>query len=90
MKITVRVIGPEIYPKQDMTTDFASPVLKDIMRLLLDRNETPWSQILKKDFSLAQGYALLVNGRNMMTLDGLDTVLHEGDELVFMVMINGG
>ena len=33
---------------------------------------------------------VLVNGREISVLDGLETVLHDGDEIVFIPVVHGG
>jgi molybdopterin converting factor small subunit len=37
-----------------------------------------------------EGYEVLVKGRNIKSLEGLDTKIHEGDEIVSTVPLVGG
>jgi molybdopterin converting factor small subunit len=90
MNITVRVFGPEIFPKQEISMECVSSTLKDVARILLDQRDFDWKHIIKDDLSLAENYALLVNGRNIMSLEEFETIIHEGDELVFTVPVMGG
>jgi len=59
-------------------------------RGLIGRHGPDWEHIIKADLFPAENYALLLNGRNVMSLKGLDTRIHEDDEIVFTVLAAGG
>lgn len=90
MNVTVRLIGPQIVPAQRIALGPESPTIRDVARALIDRYRSDWKHIIKADLSPAENYALLLNGRNVMSLEGLDTRIHEDDELVFTVQVTGG
>lgn len=90
MNVIINVIGPEITLKQEIDVELASPTLKDVIRALLGEHEGPWERILRDDLSLAEGCVTLVNGRNIMSLEGFETPIHEGDEITFTVIVAGG
>ena len=90
MNIYIRVFGPEIFPKEKVSIERASPVVRDAARFLSTRHPGNWRQIIAADLSPAEGYTVLLNGRNILSLDGLETPLAEGDELIFTVMVMGG
>lgn len=90
MNILVNVIGPEITLKQSVTLDLVSPTVRDVMRNLLNRDKDSWGRVVKDDVSLADGCVALVNGRNIMSLEGFETRIHEGDEITFTVLVAGG
>ena len=52
--------------------------------------EGPWRRILKEDLSLQEGCVLLVNGRNIASLEKLETKIRDGDEITFTVLVAGG
>ena len=60
------------------------------MRDLLEQKGGPWQRILKNDLSLAEGCVALVNGRNIMSLEGFETKVREGDEITLTVLLAGG
>ena len=39
---------------------------------------------------LREGLCILLNGRSMDSLEGLGTQLHDGDDVFFTILINGG
>ena len=90
MKITVNMIGVEIRLKQEISLDPASPALKDVVRVLKARDKGELGRFVGGDLSLIDGSVLLVNGRNILSLDGWTTEIHSGDELTFMVPVAGG
>lgn len=90
MNVIINVFGPEITLKQEVVLELISPTLKDVMRDLLEQKGGPWQRILKNDLSLAEGCVALLNGRNIMSLGGFETKIHEGDEITFTVLVAGG
>jgi len=90
MNLTISVIGEDIILKQETTLELASPTLTDVTRFLLEQNRTEWERIVRDDFTPSEGYEVLVNGRNIKSLEGLDTKIKEGDEIVFTVPLVGG
>ena len=61
-----------------------------MLRKLLAQQKTIWKGIIKEDLFLKEGYTLLVNGRNFMSLDGFETAIRDGDELIFTIIVTGG
>jgi molybdopterin converting factor small subunit len=47
-------------------------------------------RFIKEDLSPVEGSVILVNGRNIWSLDRFETKIHEGDELTFTVLVAGG
>ena len=90
MNVIINVIGPEITLKQEISLELVSPTLKDVMRNLLEQKEGPWRRIVKNDLSLAEGCVALLNGRNIMSLEGFETKVREGDEITLTVLLAGG
>jgi molybdopterin converting factor small subunit len=91
MNVIINVIGPEITLKQGISLELVSPpTLKNVMRSLLEQKEGPWRRIVKNDLSLAEGCVALLNGRNIMSLEGFETKVHEGDEITLTVLLAGG
>ncbi len=90
MNVIINVIGPEITLKQEIALDLVSPTIKDVVRSLLDQHKGPWERIIKNDLSLSEGCVVLVNGRNIMSLEGFETPIQEGDEITFTVLVAGG
>ena len=90
MHVKISVFGPDIALREKTDLDLTSPTLRDVMRALLEQDRAKWERILQDDFTPSEGYEVLVNGRNIKSLEGLDTKIGEGDEIVFTVPLSGG
>jgi molybdopterin converting factor small subunit len=90
MTIITNVFGTEVALKRPITLNLESPTLRDVLASLQRHHEGPWQRILKEDLSLQEGCVVLVNGRNIASLDKLETEIHDGDEITFTVLVAGG
>ena len=90
MKITINAFGTEIRLKQQASLEPASPALKDVLRALRDQDRDQLERFIQDDLSLREGCVILLNGRNIASLEGLETSVQEGDELTFTVLVAGG
>jgi molybdopterin converting factor small subunit len=90
MKIVTNLFGPEVRLKEKISLEMASATLRDLLRYLPLKQENPWKQIIKDDLSLERGYVILVNGRNIRSLENLETKIQDGDEITFTVLVSGG
>jgi molybdopterin converting factor small subunit len=90
MKIFINAFGTDIRLKEQASCEPASPALKDVLRALKDQDEGPLERFIEADLSLKEGCVLLVNGRNITSLDGWETRVQDGDELTFTVLVAGG
>jgi len=88
--IITNVFGIEFALKRPITLDLESPTLRDVLVALQRDHEGPWKRILKEDLSLQEGCVVLVNGRNIASLEKLETSVHDGDEITFTVLVAGG
>ena len=90
MTLHVNVFGTEFVLKRPVTLDLESATLREVLIVLQRDYEGPWRRIIKGDLSLQEGCVVLVNGRNVASLQKLETKIHDGDELTFTVMVAGG
>jgi molybdopterin converting factor small subunit len=90
MTIITNVFGTEFALKRPIDLDLESPTLRDVFVALQRYHEGPWKRILKEDLSLQEGCVVLVNGRNIASLEKLETEIHDGDEITFTVLVSGG
>lgn len=90
MNVIINVIGPEVILKREIALELTSPTVREVVRILKGQKEGPWKRLMKDDLSLADGCVALVNGRNIMSLEGFETRIHEGDEITFTVLVAGG
>lgn len=90
MNVIINVFGTDIRLKQEVSLQPASPALKDVLRALKDQDQGQLERFIKDDLSPVEGSAILVNGRNIWSLDRFETKIHDGDELTFTVLVAGG
>ena len=90
MKVIINLLGTEVRLKEETFLEPSSPTLKDVLRTLGDQYEGQLQRFIKADLSPVEGSAILVNGRNIRSLDGLETKIQDGDELTFTVLVAGG
>lgn len=90
MRLIVNTFGTDIRLRQEISLKPASPTLRDVVRALMDQYKVQLGRFLKEDYSPAEGSAILVNGRNMWSLETYETEIHDGDELTFTVQVAGG
>ena len=90
MRLIVNTFGTDIRLRQEISLEPASPALQDVLRALMDQYRVQLGRFLTEEFSPAEGSAILVNGRNMWSLNRDETEVHDGDELTFTVQVAGG
>jgi len=90
MNLTINALGSEIVLKQEISLEPASSTLKDVLRALQDRYGTTLGRFVKDDLTPTEGSVILVNGRNIESLERFETRIHDGDELTFTVLVAGG
>jgi molybdopterin converting factor small subunit len=90
MKVIVNILGTDIKLKQAVSLEPASPALRDVLKVLKDQYKGQLARFIQEDLSPVEGSAVLVNGRNILSLDRLETKIHDGDEVTFTVLVAGG
>jgi molybdopterin converting factor small subunit len=90
MRVIVNTFGAVMKLRQEISLSPASSSLRDVLGALREQYRAPLERFLTEDLSPAEGAAILVNGRNMWSLDKFETTIREGDELTFTVMVAGG
>jgi molybdopterin converting factor small subunit len=90
MKVIINLIGVEIKLKEQVSLEPASTALKDVLRVLNDRDRGELRRFVGDDLKPIDGSVILVNGRNILSLEKWETLIHDGDEITFMVPVAGG
>ncbi len=70
--------------------DDAPADLRKLLTALADRYGTPFREAVFSGDELSAAIIILVNGRNELYLQGLDTPLEAGDEVSIFPMVAGG
>ena len=90
VKVLINILGTEIRLKQEFSLIPPSPSLKDVLRTLRDQYTAQLQRFVKDDLSPAEGSTILVNGKNIGSLGGMETKIQDGDEITFTVLVAGG
>jgi MoaD family protein len=82
---------PEAVGRKDLEVEFAGETVNDLIEHLVARYGRRARQALyDEEGQLAPVVQALVNGREWITHDRLDTPLQDGDNVVLMIMMAGG
>jgi molybdopterin converting factor small subunit len=90
MKVIINIIGVEIKLKERISLEPFATALKDVLRVLKDRDRGELRRFVGDDFKPVDGSVILVNGRNTLSLEKWETQINDGDEITFMVPVAGG
>ena len=90
MKLIVNTFGTEVRLKQEVTLQPASDALPHVLDALRTQHGAVLSRFLTEAGSPVEGVAILLNGRNLLSLDRSRTMIRDGDELTFTVQVAGG
>jgi MoaD family protein len=92
MNLKIKLLKPfsDAIGKNELELDFNGITFKDLISVLV--NKYPQ---LKKEFytntgGLTDYIAIFVNDKPLSALDGINTKLRNGDEIIFFVPISGG
>ncbi len=93
MQVTVRTIGPfiELLGFQEITVDMKGMTVRDLLHQLSEElGDTFRDMIFEKNGNLKRYIKLLVNGRGLHVLDGLETQLVDQDIVALFPPVAGG
>jgi len=94
MKIYLKIllpVLPEAIGRKELEVEFAGETVNDLIRYLVERYGQRARQALYDEKGkLDPVVQVLLNGREWITHDRLDTPLQDGDNVVLMIMMAGG
>jgi molybdopterin converting factor small subunit len=90
LKILLPVL-PEAIGSRDLQVEFAGKTINDLIEHLITRyGRRARLALHDRNGQLDPVVQILLNGERWVTHDRLDTVLHDGDDVIFMLMLAGG
>lgn len=90
LKILLPVL-PEAMGCKELQVEFAGDTINDLIEHLIARYGRKARQALyDRNGQLDPVVQILLNGEQWVTHDRLDTVLHDGDNLMLALMLAGG
>ena len=94
MKIHLKMflpVLPEAIGRKELQVEFAGETVNDLIEHLIARYGRKAEQALyDTDGQLDPVVQILLNGEQWVTHDRLDTVLQDGDDVMFVLMLAGG
>ncbi len=93
MHVVVRTIGPftDQFGFHQLTVNFRGRTINDLLNQLCDERGQKFCNIVfDQDGQLRRYIKVLVNGRGLHVLQGLDTPLTDGDVIALFPPVAGG
>ncbi|MEM2936963.1 MAG: MoaD/ThiS family protein [Candidatus Bathyarchaeia archaeon] len=94
MVVTVKFLGSlrNISGKSKITLKFETPVpLREAVKKIIEELPALRRALIDQELGDPRPNSLIiVNGREISILDGLETMLKDGDEVVFVPVLHGG
>jgi molybdopterin converting factor small subunit len=94
MKVHLKILLPalpEAIGSKELRVDFAGHTVNDLIKYLVARYGRKARQALyDRDGQLDPVVQILLNGEQWVPHDRLDTVLHDGDEVMLALVLAGG
>lgn len=94
MVVTVKFLGSlrNISGKSKITLKFETPVpLREAVKKIVEELPALRRALIDQELGDPRPNSLIiVNGREISILDGLETMLKDGDEVVFVPVLHGG
>ena len=84
------MFGVDVRCKERVTLEPESPALQDVLKGLKNQQQRELDRFIGHDLLPVDGTIVLVNGRNVLSLERWDTKIQDGDEITFMVPVAGG
>ena len=91
-KIKIKLLKPfsDAVGKSELEVDFNGITLKDLIKILVDRYPKLKQSFYTKTDELTDYLVMFVNDKPISALDGVNTELKNGDELLFFIPVSGG
>ncbi|MCL5952666.1 MAG: MoaD/ThiS family protein [Chloroflexi bacterium] len=94
MRVNLKLLVPalpEAAGRKEIEVEFAGKTVNDLLRHLVKQYGKAAKQgLYDNEGELDPIIQILLNGKEWVSHDQLDTVLQDGDEVAFMAMIAGG
>ena len=92
MKIKIKLLRPysEIVGKKDFEIDFNGSTLNDLLNYLIDKYPKLKNELYTKNDELTDYVCIFVNDKPASALNELETIIKDGDEILFFIPLSGG
>jgi len=92
VKLKIKLLKPfsNAVGKSELKLDFNGNTLDDLLKVLVDRYPKLKKEFYTKTDELTEYMCIFVDDKPTSALNGLNTVLKNGDEILFFIPISGG
>lgn len=94
MKVKLKIflpLLPEVIGRKELEIEFAGETINDLVEhLVAQYGRKAKKALYDSTDKLDPVIQVLLNGKEWITHDRLDTALQDGDEVMFMIMMAGG
>jgi MoaD family protein len=92
MKLKIKLLKPfsDAVGESEIKLDFDSNTLEDLLKVLVDRYPKLKEEFYTKTGELTEYMCVFVNDKPISALNGINTELKNGDEILFFIPISGG
>ena len=92
MKLKLKLLRPfsETVGKSDLEIDFDDKTINDFLKKLISQYPKLKKEIFKDNSELTEYICIFVNDKPISALNGPDTGLKNGDNLLFFIPVSGG
>lgn len=95
MKVNLKILGlptlTKVIGKKELDLNFEGKTVNDLIGYVVKRyGRKAEEALLDEEGKLDITIQVLLNGREWITHDRLDTILKDGDSVAFMLMVAGG
>jgi molybdopterin synthase sulfur carrier subunit len=92
MKLKIKLLKPfsDAVGKSELELDFDGATLEDMLKVLVNRYPRLKKEFYTKTDELTDYMCMFVNDKPISALNGINTELKNGDELLFFIPVSGG
>ncbi len=92
MKLKIKLLKPfsDAVGKSELELDFDGATLEDMLKVLVNRYPKLKKEFYTKTNELTDYMCMFVNDKPISALNGINTELKNGDELLFFIPVSGG
>ncbi len=92
MKLKIKLLKPfsDAVGKSELELDFDGATLEDMLKVLVNRYPSLKKEFHTKTDELTDYMCMFVNDKPISALNGINTELKNGDELLFFIPVSGG
>ena len=92
MKLKIKLLRPfsEAVGKSELEINFDDNTLNDFIKFLVNKYPKLEKEFFKNNYELTEYICIFVNDKPISAINGTNTILKDGDEILFFIPVSGG